>query len=465
MKFRYKVLLVNIIILSLGMGIVGYFMIEKNLKLAIDAQVVGAIDENNIIQSSIEYSMLDIIDNDDIALYLPGIAEQFNNSVGNNTIEFYILYDDNLVYGEDDYPEELWKSASVGVKKYIITEEGNLHYLYVTSYSNYSDHKLHIINRRDISSVYDMTKEQTTYFRYLLGITVFLCSVFMYFISRRLTKPLELLTKTSREFGTGNYTARVENDSNDEIGELSDTYNNMAASVEEHVNELNDLLVRKDQFVSDFTHEIKTPLTSIIGYADLLRSRGVSRQTQIMAASYIFSEGKRLESMSMKLFDLLYNKNHKIEMSTFSSSRLADDIQLSVTPSLEKKSISLVVDFESRNLLGDIELLKSAIINLIDNARKASDENSTIYFTGKHTDEGFAVSVKDHGVGIAKEHLSHICDEFYMVDKSRSRQEGGAGLGLSLAALVFSCHDAKFDIQSTLGVGTTITIILKEEEA
>ena len=464
MKFRYKVLLVNIIVLSLGMGVVGYFMIEKNMKLAINAQVIGAIDENNIIQSNIEYKMLDIIDDKDITTYLPEAADQFKDSIGND-IEFYIMYDNDFIYGPEECPEELWKNASIGTKKYIITEEDGAHYLYVTSFSNYLNHEMRIINRREISSVYEMVQEQTTYFRYLLLITVAICSVIMYFISKRLTKPLEQLTATSREFGNGNYQVRVQNKSSDEIGELSETYNNMAASVEEHVSELNEMLVKKDQFVSDFTHEIKTPLTSIIGYADLLRSKEVSRKTQITAASYIFSEGKRLESMSMKLFDLLYTKNHKIEMSVFSSIRLAEEVKLSVAPSLKNKSITLVTDFERKNICGDIELLKSAIINLIDNARKASDEKSKIYFTGKHTDDGFTITVKDNGVGISEEHLAHICDEFYMVDKSRSRKEGGAGLGLSLASLIFSCHDAEFDIQSTLGEGTAITITLKEEDA
>ena len=117
---------------------------------------------------------------------------------------------------------------------------------------------------------------------------------------------------------------------------------------------------------------------------------------------------------------------------------------------------------------GDSSLLKTAFVNLLDNARKASSAGSTISFRGElisdntsESDTGnssYAFTVEDHGIGIAEEDINKICDEFYMVDKSRSRSEGGAGLGLSLVSAILKEHSADLNIESELGVGTKMIV-------
>lgn len=139
-----------------------------------------------------------------------------------------------------------------------------------------------------------------------------------------------------------------------------------------------------------------------------------------------------------------------------------------VSPALGKKRIDLDTDMEPAVILGSQELLVGVFINLIDNARKASAENGTIEFTGRlnpppgrdikgemgENPAEYEFSVIDHGVGMSEEDVGKICDEFYMVDKSRSRREGGAGLGMSLAALILERHGVRIVIESTLGEGT-----------
>lgn len=466
MKFRYKVLLINIILLSIGIGIVGYFMIDHTMNLSMDTQIKTAIDENNLLQSSMEYQILSVIatgSQTSITAKLNELAPSVALGVSANQSDVFLYYADKLLYQNTDslssyYPQTLYDAIGMGEKKYLLAKEDSGNYIYVCSCSVIGDNKLCVVNRKDITSVYLQMHQQLQYFFILLLATVLICSILMYLISRLLTKPLETLDRISKAFGKGDYAARAQVNTQDEVGDLAHTYNDMAQAVSEHIEALEDMIQRQDQFIADFTHEIKTPMTSIIGYADTLRSRELSREDQMLSASYIFHEGKRLEMMSRKLFDLIYTKQHEITKSRFWIGSLMDAVAESVEPALFKKHILLRTTYDQAYLDGDVELLRSAFINLIDNARKASEEGSEIRFTGTIEKNRYLIRVIDKGCGISKEHLAHITDAFYMVDKSRSRKEGGAGLGLSLASLIFRCHDAEFSIDSTIGAGTTIQI-------
>ncbi|MDE6025560.1 MAG: HAMP domain-containing histidine kinase [Lachnospiraceae bacterium] len=464
MKFRYKVLISNIILLSIAIGTVGYFMINRSFQLSLDNQIKNAIEENNILQSMVEYNLLDEVNerNSDYSTGFQEIGREVSSTMSANQTQVFIVFNGKTMYSSvsDAVPPSatLWENTAIGKKGYEITTEGDDMYVTVTSASTFLDKTLNIINKRNITDTYLLISQQSNYFRILLVIVLALCSVTMYVISRLLTKPLEHLNEVSSTFGQGNYNVRANIFSRDEVGTLANTYNEMAQAVSDHVDELKDMVVRKDQFVADFTHEIKTPMTSIIGYADTLRSKELSRENQIMAASYIFNESKRLESMSHKLFDFIHTKENVITFAPISTLVLVEKAATSVTPEYKKRNLNLIINVEGSKIMGDIDLLTSAFINLLDNARKASSEGSEVILSGKATDTGYLFKIQDFGTGISEEHLSKICDEFYMIDKSRSRREGGAGLGLSLASAIFSSHNAKFSISSTVGEGTCMSI-------
>lgn len=471
MKFRYKVLMINMILLSLSLGMIGYFMIHKNYRLALDTQIKNAVIENNLAQSSVEYELLDILNSRTSLIQnkLSDIGSKVGTSMISSDSSLYIMFGENYVYTSDDnteqIPDSLFTDLSIGSKNYILCEESGNHYIYVTSISNVKNLNLYIISKRDISDVYFLLNQEIQYFRVLLVATLFFCSILMYFISSLLTRPMEQLNHVSDEFAKGNYAIRSNVHTTDEIGLLSEKYNNMAEAVELHIEELNDMIKRRDQFVADFTHEIKTPMTSIIGYADTMRSIELSREDQIMSMDYIFTEGKRLEAMSMKLFDLIYLKGNNIEKAELHTETLAREIEKSVTPSLAQKNISFELSIENGIISGDKDLLKSVFINLIDNARKASDEGSSISFLGKCLTDAYIFTVKDSGCGMKAEDINRICDEFYMVDKSRSRKEGGAGLGMSLVAIILDRHNAVLDIKSAPGQGTSMIITFPKGES
>ena len=486
MKFRYKILIVNIIVLSLSLGVVGYLMIRRNFDLAKETQLKNAIIENNLVQSSVEYELLEQINSGafQIRESLSEIGERVMDGMISGTSSFYIRYGEEYAYSGDGeeglIPDSLFTGLNFGGKNYIVCENeghenGTQYFVYVTSYSELDGVGLSIVSKQDISDSYHMLNEQIGYFRLLIVGVVLTASVIVYFLCKYLTGPLEKLNLVTAEIAEGNYDIHVDATSSDEVGQLGESVNVMAGAVQAHVEELKDMVHRREQFVADFTHEIKTPITTIIACSDMVRSMEMSREEQIRALTYVFSEGKRLEIMSQKLFQLIYLKQHEIEKAPVNTKNLEREITRITAPILEQKQITLKTDVEQAVILGDKELLNTVFINLIDNARKASKEGSVIELRGRSLgEEGekgagghkavYELAVIDSGIGMSREDIAHICDEFYMVDKSRSRREGGAGLGLSLAALILDKHRAVLQVESEIGKGTAMKVVFYDTE-
>ncbi len=482
MKFRYRILIVNIIVLSLGLGIVGYLMIRRNFDLASQTQLKNAITENNLVQSSVEYELLEKINNEggDIDEMLVEVGRRVMDIMITDTSAFYIRYGEDYIYSGDDregeIPEALFANLLIGSKNYVICKaaEEEKYYAYVTSYSEVEKTALCIVSRQEISDVYYMLEEQIRYFRLLLVSVVLIASVIVYRICKYLTEPLENLNRVTEEIAKGNYNIHAGVTGTDEVGQLAGNVNIMADAVLSHVEELKDMIYRREQFVADFTHEIKTPITTMIACADMVRSMELPREEQIRALTYVFSEGKRLETMAQKLFQLIYLKQHEIEKMPMNTKNVERDMLRIATPILQQKGMNLQVDVEEAVLEGDAELLNTVFLNLIDNGRKASKEGDTIWLKGRcireetgseeYSGAVYEFDVRDCGIGMSEESVTHICDEFYMVDKSRSRKEGGAGLGLSLAALIIKQHGAFLQVESEIGKGTTMRVIFYDKK-
>ena len=217
----------------------------------------------------------------------------------------------------------------------------------------------------------------------------------------------------------------------------------------------------RDSFTASFVHELKTPLTSIIGYADMLRSRSLDEGRRFKAASYIFSEGKRLENLSLSLMSLMVVGRTEADVGNVSMDRLCAEAARISLPAMHAKDLSLVTQAEEGVLRGDPALLQTLLQNLLDNARKASEPGAVVVLEGRETEEGYRLSVSDQGRGIPEEELGKITEAFYMVDKSRSRAEGGAGLGLALCREIAELHGGALRFESQLGLGTKVTVELR----
>lgn len=313
----------------------------------------------------------------------------------------------------------------------------------------------------DITELYSVREGQLRVFRRVFAMLVVLGAAASYVITMLLTKQLNRLSKAASELASGNLSYRAKVQSGDEIGLLTEDFNNMASKLEESVDAIREAAEKQEQFMASFAHEMKTPMTSIIGYADLMRSQNLSDDERLDAANYIFSEGRRLESLSLKLLDVIVQKNSKPEFVPTNLSSLIKNLATHLRPTLRKEGIDLQFKSDDGICMLEPDLVKSLIVNLIDNSRKAMDGGGNIYVVGILTDDGCKIQVADNGRGIPEEALAHLTEAFFRVDKSRSRAQGGVGLGLSLCREIAEMHGGEITFQSREGNGTIVTAELK----
>ena len=308
----------------------------------------------------------------------------------------------------------------------------------------------------DVSHVYDRIHMLAGLMLCISAVVLGVSITVIFFMMKLALHPLKELSAGARSIAAGAYDRRVTVNHNDEIGLLGKDFNTMAEAIQRHMTELKALEERKTLFMGDLTHELKTPLTAISGYAQTLRTVALSEDDKEEALRYIYEESKRLDRLSKKMMRLL-ELDRETEL-TFTDVHIRDLFAASARTcavSAAEKNITIEIGECDGTVSADFDLMCDVLINLIDNAVKASPDHSVIKL---YSSEDGAITVQDLGCGIPAEEIGKITEPFYMVDKSRSRKSGGAGLGLSLSALILNRHDMDLKIESAVGRGTKVTI-------
>ena len=297
-------------------------------------------------------------------------------------------------------------------------------------------------------------KEQLAIILGVLSLGVVLLTVSILWASvRHMLLPLQKLNDSAKKIAEGVYDDRVDIKGKDEIGELGKSFNQMAQAVETKTQHLEESERRKTLFMGNLTHELKTPMTAISGYAQTLLTTKLEQEEQEEALLYIYEQCGRLERLSKKMMRLLeVDGEEALHYTNVSAKQLFEDAKKSCKILLEKKSMVLECVSHDEMYRVDYDLMLDVLINLIDNGVKASEEGSRIRLIASED----SIIVQDFGRGIPEEEKERILEPFYMIDKSRSRKCGGAGLGLSLAALIIKRHNMKMEIESEIGKGTSI---------
>lgn len=310
------------------------------------------------------------------------------------------------------------------------------------------------------------SRRETVHNATLLHIgAIALCVSWMLLFSARVMRNVRRILGATRRIRRGQLTARAKADTLDEIGDLAVGFNSMAESIEQKVADLQVNAQQQKAFVANFSHELKTPLTSIIGYADMLRSAQMEEEDAFMAANFIYSEGKRLEALALKLMDLVVLDKKDYKLSHGYAKHLFGHTSAVVTPMLEKAGLTFEAAAEQRLISYEKDLLVMLVTNLVDNARKASEPGRRVLLTGRQWGDRYRISVQDFGCGIPEEDLSRLTEAFFMVDKSRARAQHGAGLGLAIGQKIARLHGDDLHFESEVDVGTTVwfTVPLRSE--
>jgi len=298
------------------------------------------------------------------------------------------------------------------------------------------------------------------------AIIIVIAALFMWMIVFRSLKPVEKLRAGASELAQGNYENRIEISGKDELAELADDFNMMADAIQTNIAELNDKSeqlqeksVRQQAFINDLSHEMKTPVTSILLNAEMLLGRKVTQDVLMQALDGIYDQGKWLERLSQKLMTLVMLQG-KIELQEESVSELIEAVKVSTEATLKEKNMALITECDMDTLPMDLDLMRSALVNLVENAKRASEDGQTITLTAHDS----IIEVTDHGKGIPKEEIARITEPFYMVDRSRSKLYGGSGLGMALVQRIIEAHNAELIIESEENIGTTMRIIFPKQK-
>lgn len=289
----------------------------------------------------------------------------------------------------------------------------------------------------------------------VLGAILFLivATVFVFLTVKRIMAPLRDLKHAVQKMSSGDYSARVQVKTQDEVGQVAVAFNEMA-----------EVIQREDEsqktFLAIVSHELRTPISFVKGYSESIVQGLVDEQQKGEALQIIAREANRMERLTNDLMQLVRHEGERdlMKMPLVFSEVLRESIQL-VFIQAQKKQIRIETDFDENLIVeGDEERLKQIFINVIENAIRYSYENSKITVRLFEQNKMAVVQLQDEGIGIAKEHVSKVTERFYRVNKARSRSDGGSGLGLSIASMLVQKHGGQLTIESEEGKGTLVQI-------
>lgn len=314
------------------------------------------------------------------------------------------------------------------------------------------EYELYLV--RDVTGVYDGVTSLGIRFAIIALITVIVSAVMMMWLIRRMLKPLGGLQKNAAALASGQYDSRITVRGHDEISALAGSFNKMADAISSHIEALEDTAEQRKLLLSALTHELKTPMTAIIGYSESLMRVNLNPKQKDESIAYIHKECRRIERLAQKMMRLIMlHGGEAPELSPQPVSALYAAVANTLNEVAEKENIRLI--FENRSACAfnmDVDMMASVLINLFDNARKAGAKHISIVAKDNR------ISVIDDGAGIPADEIKKITQPFYMVDQSHSRSSGGSGLGLALCELIIKAHHARLSIDSRLGKGTTVGI-------
>ena len=310
----------------------------------------------------------------------------------------------------------------------------------------------------DVSDVYDRISRMTWIFAGVSIAAITLGAVVVMLLVRRSTKPITALSGAAKEIADGAYEKRVKVRTKDEIGTLGEDFNRMADAVETKISELSERNERQRLFIGGVTHEFKTPMTGLILHAGLLRRANLSEDERDASLAHIETQTQWLERLTQNLLKLT-TSDEEIELESVRIPELLETVEEGVAPKLKEKGAALCVQCETDTLVLNPDLMHSLLNNLIVNAANAYDADAPekpilLTVTGK------TFSVSDRGRGIPKEAIDRIFEPFFRVDKSRSKKQGGSGLGLALVKTIADAHGAAITVDSEPGKGTTVSVTL-----
>lgn len=285
----------------------------------------------------------------------------------------------------------------------------------------------------------------------LLVAQLIISGIMTIIIGNPVIRGMDDIEKTMEEVSSGNYKVRIKETK--ALKEIKHNFNKMIA-------ELQSVEILRSDFINNFSHELKTPVVSIKGYAEELKRDDIKETERKKYLDIIIDESNRLASLSTNILNL--SKVEKQEIVTNKSKvNIGEQIRkvlLMEYKKIEKNNIELDLDIDDCYAIVNEDLMEQVWINLIENAIKFNKENGKIIITVKESNGKIKCIVKDSGIGIEKENIKHIYDKFYTT--SEKNGQSGNGLGLTLTKKIIALHNASMEVKSEKNKGTEFIILL-----
>ncbi|MDR2492803.1 MAG: HAMP domain-containing histidine kinase [Coriobacteriales bacterium] len=471
MKLWQKIFLLTLVLVILVVNVTAYVLLLNNHQLAIEREQQSAATRHVYLvaelQNSITYEQ--VVERtfplDDVKTL--GVArEVLDLQRDDPTLGATLFIDGERVYSVNSQPipQEALMLSEPEFSSRIVEEEGRT-YLLVSSSIPLSERTYQLVTSFEITSTFDLFLADFDLVRVIGIVAGLVVAGILLVLVSTLLGPLRNLSATTRQIAGGDLEQRATVHGNDEVAEVALNLNTMADSIEHNVTELEKLAEARRVFIGNLAHEMKTPLTSILGFADLLRiKRVINDDERLEYANVIVNETKRLQSLSGKLMELLIMGSMELSTERVSVNALVSDLSMTMQPIMRSRSTELTCTAlaHDEHIDVDVELVKSLLYNLIDNSIRVVQPSGTVCLTAAVEGETVVLAVCDDGPGIPSEQIPQLIEPFYMLDKARTRKHGGAGLGLALCAEIARAHHTELVITSTLGEGTTVQVGFKK---
>lgn len=294
-------------------------------------------------------------------------------------------------------------------------------------------------------------------FQFAVLVSVMISIILAYLFSLRISKPLKEINKTARVIANGEFDKRLDIQSDDEIGELANSFNHMIAA-------LQNLEEMRRGFIANVSHELRTPMTSIKGFIEGILDGTIPEESHKYYLTIVRDETTRLSRLVNDLLDLAKMEAGEMNFQSkdFNINELIRRSIIKLEHYITSKDLQVEADFEEEELYAnaDSDAIERVLINLLHNAIKFTPEKGKIKLTtSKHKDK-INVSIEDNGLGIEKDEIDLIWDRFHKSDKSRSKDKSGTGLGLAIVKNIISEHNQEIWVESELGRGAKFTFTL-----
>jgi len=374
MKFTFKVFFCIIAVIAVTLGAGGFYLLNSIFNSSLERETMQAADDINILKFAFETTVMNVPNKyEDLQdKTVEEIVSVLNTGrhIRVSTADKRIL---NAFEGLDA-DSALLDFVTDTVQPHRIIKSQGKYYINTAACVNMLGRVLYIETFKDITFVFDDRDTGFGIYRNIILLTLICGTAVIYLMSLWLTKPIRLLSRSVKHMAAGDYGIRAEYTGNDELGMLTNDFNTMAQALESNINEINENSHSHERFIASFAHELKTPLTSIVGYADLLRSRNLDEENIFMSANYIHTEGKRLENLAIRLLDIIALKNKKLDKRVTAVSSVFSVIKNTFRP----VGIKVDILYDDADIDIETDLIITALVNLAENAVKASTQGDII---------------------------------------------------------------------------------------